>query len=201
MSDPFTVSGSSESQDFQPLEGGVHRGQLAALVHQPDTPGYQGGDPTDQIIAVFVTPDVLDSQGEPRQVRKFLNLPNNPMHEKAGLRRFIEQWIGKKLSDAQIAKLPLKKFLAKRATLVTQIATSASDREYAKLTAISPPMKDHKEVDLAGVTVRVSRWPKQVWVTAPGVDIEEVGDAPPPAREDPPPPAEDNSPSMDDIPF
>ena len=102
MSDPFTVSGSSESQDFQPLEGGVHRGQLAALVHQPDTPGYQGGDPTDQIIAVFVTPDVLDSQGEPRQVRKFLNLPNNPMHEKAGLRRFIEQWIGKKLSDAQI---------------------------------------------------------------------------------------------------
>ena len=201
MSDPFTVSGSSESQDFQPLEGGVHRGQLAALVHQPDTPGYQGGDPTDQIIAVFVTPDVLDSQGEPRQVRKFLNLPNNPMHEKAGLRRFIEQWIGKKLSDAQIKNLPLKKFLAKRATLVTQIATSASDREYAKLTAISPPMKDHKEVDLAGVTVRVTRWPNQVWVTAPGVDIEEVGDAPAapaqPAAEKPQ--AEELT--LDDIPF
>ena len=42
---------------------------------------------------------------------------------------------------------------------MTQLAESASDRKYAKLTAISPPMKDHKEVDLSGVTVRVSRWP------------------------------------------
>ena len=105
MSDPFTVSGSSESQDFQPLEGGVHRGQLASAPVAParSRRATRCGDHrrATEIIAVFVTPDVLDSQGEPRQVRKFLNLPRQP-HARESRPAPVRSSspIGKKLSDA-----------------------------------------------------------------------------------------------------
>ena len=160
---------------FEPIEAGAHDVQLAAIIHMPDQPAFDGGT-RDRACFVFVTPAELDDNGEPRQIRHYVGLPDNPLHPKAGFRQMIDQWQGKPLTDEQVAEgfseARIKRLLGRAAVATTTVVQSANDRMYAKLTAISPPRKGYKRVSLDGLTVRVQDTPGQAWLTAEGVTVE-----------------------------
>ena len=164
--DPFTVNGSSESQDFQPLEGGVHRGQLAALVHQPDNAGLPGRRPN--------RPDHR-RVGHARCARQPGRTAAGPhVHEPAEQPHSRESRPAAGSSSSASERSSPMCMIAKLADEAgprQACHAGHADRHIGHRPRVGEadepscgPMKDHKEVDLAGVTVRVPRWPKQVGV-------------------------------------
>lgn len=76
-----------------------------------------------------------DDKGEqPFYVKAVFNLT---MGEKASLRKFIESWIGKKLTDAQAADFDIIKLLG-HTGMVNIAHNGKDDRVYANIMSISP---------------------------------------------------------------
>ena len=61
--DPFTVHGSDAKDQYEPIEAGVHQAVLAAIVHNPNQPGYQGVGSVNQCVFIWVTPLATDADG------------------------------------------------------------------------------------------------------------------------------------------
>ena len=99
--DPFTVKGTDAKDQYEPIEAGVHQAALACIAYNPNQPGYQGGAAVNQCLFVWVTPFVTDAEGVPKQVRRTITMPANPMHERANFRKMIESWIGATLTAEQ----------------------------------------------------------------------------------------------------
>lgn len=174
--DPFVVTGRpNDESDFEPVPAGVHLGGCAAIVFSPNMPGYQGGAPANRFTIVWIIPAQLDQHGHPRQVRRFVNMPANPMHAKAGLRKMLEQWIGRPLSAAQILQFSMRDLLTRRAQLTTQVEVSQqTQRRYAKVIAISPPPPGLPPWDYTGVVVTAPHVDRQTVIYAPGVTFTET---------------------------
>ena len=180
--DPFTVNGEPvDPQDFEPIPGGSHIAGLAGIIHTPNgARGYQGAPDRNQLLFVFIVPAVLDKQGKPKQIRKFVALPRNPMHPKANLRLMLEEWAGKTLTDTQIRKFNLRKIVGKRALVITKVKTAQSVRQgeteprtYAAITAMTVPPQNAPAVSFAGIEIRVAKVQGQSWHVATGVKISE----------------------------
>ena len=192
--DPFTVQGSDAKDQYEPIEAGVHQAALACIVHNPNQPGYQNAGTVNQCVFIWITPFVTDAAGAPKQVRRTLTMPANPMHERANFRKLIESWIGTTLTAVQIANFNMRKMLGRRCTLVTTVATSAQGRRYAKLTSVSKATGGAYKIP-AGIVVHVTQVSGQQIIAADGVKIE-VTDARADAVTQEPPPIDE-----DDIPF
>ena len=136
MSDPFTVSGSLDADEqFEPVEAGVHQGVLAAVIFDPDMPGFQGGQSQNRMTFVWVTPDTLDEAGVAKHVRKMVAMPKNPMHPKANFRLTVESWLGRDLTQGEATNFDMRRLLGAKATLTTSIKTSGQGRKYARSSA------------------------------------------------------------------
>ena len=104
-----------------------------------------------------------------------LNYPDNPLHPNSNVRKFLEQWIGRALTEQEMKNFHLRMIVGARGQLVTQVATTADGkRRFAKLTAISPPPTGIQSWQYAGTVVRVRQHPGQTYLTAEGVRIEET---------------------------
>ena len=194
--DPFTVKGTDAKDSYEPIEAGVHQAALACIVHNPNQPGYQGGATVNQCLFIWVTPFVTDADGVPKQVRRTLTMPPNPMHERANFRKMIESWIGVPLTPEQIANFNMRKMLGVRCTLVTTVATSAQGRQYAKLTSVSKATGGKYQIP-AGIVVHVTQVQGQQIIAADGVKAEvKAASAQTETRQEDPPPIADS-----DIPF
>lgn len=197
--DPFTVHGTDATDQFAPLEAGVHQAALACIVHNPNVPGYQGVGTVNQCVFVWVTPRVKDAAGEPKQVRMTLNMPENPMHERARFRKLIESWIGQPLTRVQVENFNMRTMLGARCTLVTTVATSAQGRKYGKVTSVARRTDDSDTLP-AGIVVRTPKAPGQKIITADGVTVIESRPDEPSAKTSPSTPAPAKVPDAD-IPF
>ena len=169
--DPFTVRGTDAKDQYEPLEAGVHQAALAAIVHNPNQPRYQGGAPVNKCMFIWVTPAVLDSDGVPKQARRTLDMPDNPMHERANFRKMLESWIGATLTAEHIANFNMRNMLGKRCTLVTSVSTSGQGRKYAKLTSVGKAANDAPPLP-AGIVVHVTEVPGQQIIAAPAVKVD-----------------------------
>ena len=175
MSNPFDIHGQPNDQSsFEPVPGGIHVGGLAALVWSPNMPGYQGAAPQDQITFVWIVPAQLDNSGQPKQIRRFCNVPNNPMHSKANIRQLVQQWLGRELTEPEIRNFQLERLLTRRCQITTQIATSqTTGRQYAKVVALAPPPLGLPPFNFAGIVVQMAAHPGQTASCAPGVTFQE----------------------------
>ena len=217
--DPFQIGGKEGGNEYEPVPGGIHLAGLAAIIHTPDVPGteYGTGKPISQNLLrlIFVVPEQTDSKGAWKQILKLINMPDNPLHANSGVRKFLEQWLGRPLTDAEKQTFHLRMMIGARAQLVTQIAESEQKkRKYAKLTAISPPPADLPPWQYQGTVVRAPKHPGQTCLLAHGVRIEETESRQAPQQVQPAQPAQVVQPSAraqpaqpqpelteDDIPF
>ena len=177
--DPFLIGGKEGSGDeYGPVPGGIHLAGLAAIIHTPDVPGTAYGTAraiTQNLLRlVFVVPEQVDKTGAWKQVRKLINMPDNPLHPNSGVRKFLEQWLGREMTDAEKQTFHLRMMVGARAQLVTQIAESEQKRKFAKLTAISPPPAGLPPWTYTGTVARTPKHPGQVYLLAEGVRIEET---------------------------
>ena len=184
--DPFTVKGTDAKDQFEPIEAGVHQAVLACIIHNPNQPAYQNVGTMNQCLFVWVTPLMTDTGGVPKQIRRTINMPSNPMHERANFRKMIESWIGSALTTEQVANFNMRLMLGARCTLVTTIETSKSDRRYAKLTSVGKAMKDAPKLP-AGIVVHVTQVPHQQIISAKGVEVKVKAAGTETHKEEPPP--------------
>ena len=184
--DPFQVTSGGGSGEYEPVPAGQHFAGLAAALFLPNRPGWQGGPPVNEIQMIWVVPAIVDVKGQPKQVRNYEKWPDNPLDGKANFAKFLRTWTGgDRLTAEQKAQFNLRQIIGGRCLITTEIATSKSDRQFAKLISPAPVPPDAPPIDYTGVVIRVPPYPDMVTIAAPGVRIEihqqRQQAAPPPA--------------------
>lgn len=169
--DRFFVPAQGAGTDFTPVKAGVHTAVLAAIIYLEDQPGYMGGPPRDQLLTVWLTPDLHDNNGRMKQIRHYIGWPDDPLHEKAGFRKLLEQWRGRPLTKKEKDGFHLNDIIGEPANLVTIVTTSQNNRQYAKLTAAAPAPEDFDASDVDFSNEKITAPKGADVLSMDGVDI------------------------------
>lgn len=133
------VKGSGNG-DFEQAPPGLHQAICCDVVDlgMVEKPGWQGGPSklVHQVRVAFLL-DELNSKGKPFWVGRKFTLS---LHQRSALRKFLGQWKGKSISDAEVDQgIELDDFIGKQAQLSIQEITVQDGGQIAVIDAIIPP--------------------------------------------------------------
>ena len=81
------------------------------------------------------------------------------LHEKAELRRTVESWQGKKLTEAELGGFDVESFLDQTCQLQIVHTKGSDGRHYARVQAIVPPSNEARELSVEDYTRVIDRDP------------------------------------------
>ena len=130
-------SGGSQTRQIAPE--GAYPARCYQIIDKGTTFDEKWGNKKRKVQFLFELPTETavfseDKGEQPFYVKTVFNLT---MGEKASLRKFIESWIGKKLTDAQAADFDITKLLG-HPGMVNIAHNGKEDRTYANIMSISP---------------------------------------------------------------
>jgi len=127
----------------QTVPAGTHVARCYQIIHIgtiPDT--FQGEDRlVDKVRLVFELPLETADFGKGEQPFSIGRDFTLSMHEKSGLRAFVQSWLGKAMSDAEANKFDIGTLLGKEAMVSVMHRTANTGRNYADLKGASPLAK------------------------------------------------------------
>lgn len=136
MSDTITVKATQSESKFKTHDEGQFVGQCVDVINlgekleqYPDTPAKV----VEKCALVFRT-------GEQNDAGEYIDLSREftiSMHERSGLRKFLEQWRGKPYTEDEIKKagVPLHKLTGQYGLLTVAHKTSGNGKTYANIAA------------------------------------------------------------------
>lgn len=134
---------SNNNSGGQTVPAGTHVARCYQIIHigtVPDT--YQGQERlVDKVRLVFELPLETADFGKGQQPFSIGRDFTLSMHEKSGLRAFIQSWLGESLSDSDAAKFNVETMIGKEAMVSVMHRTANTGRTYADLKAASPLVK------------------------------------------------------------
>ena len=130
-------SGGSQTRQIAPE--GAYPARCYQIIDKGTTFDEKWGNKKRKVQFLFELPTETavfseDKGEQPFYVKGVFNLT---MGEKASLRKFIESWIGKKLTDAQAGDFDITKLLG-HPSMINIGHTGKEDRVYANIMSISP---------------------------------------------------------------
>jgi hypothetical protein len=130
-------SGGSQTRQIAPE--GAYPARCYQIIDKGTTFDEKWGNKKRKVQFLFELPTETavfseDKGEQPFYVKTVFNLT---MGEKASLRKFIESWIGKKLTDSQAADFDITKLLG-HPGMVNIAHNGKEDRVYANIMSISP---------------------------------------------------------------
>jgi hypothetical protein len=130
-------SGGSQTRQIAPE--GAYPARCYQIIDKGTTFDEKWGNKKRKVQFLFELPTETavfseDKGEQPFYVKTVFNLT---MGEKASLRKFIESWIGKKLTDAQAADFDITKLLG-HPGMINIAHNGKEDRVYANIMSISP---------------------------------------------------------------
>jgi hypothetical protein len=130
-------SGGSQTRQIAPE--GAYPARCYQIIDKGTTFDEKWGNKKRKVQLLFELPSETavfseDKGEQPFYVKGVFNLT---MGEKASLRKFIESWIGKKLTDAQAADFDITKLLG-HPGMINIAHNGKEDRVYANIMGISP---------------------------------------------------------------
>jgi hypothetical protein len=127
----------------QTVPAGTHVARCYQIIHigtVPDT--FQGEDRlVDKVRLVFELPLETADFGKGEQPFSIGRDFTLSMHEKSGLRAFVQSWLGKAMSDSDASKFDIGTLLGKEAMVSVMHRTANTGRTYADLKGASPLAK------------------------------------------------------------
>ena len=127
----------------QTVPAGTHVARCYQIIHIGtivDT--YQGEERlVNKVRLVFELPLETADFGKGEQPFSIGRDFTLSMHEKSGLRAFVQSWLGKAMSDAEAAKFDIGTLLGKEAMVNVMHRTANTGRNYADLKGASPLAK------------------------------------------------------------
>lgn len=104
---------------------------------------------------IFLTLDTNPETGRPFEMAREFTIS---MHEKAGLRKFLESWRNKRYTDDEARSVPLHKVIGQCGMALVEHKTSAAGNEYAKLASIMPLPKNMPKAEIPADYTRAPWW-------------------------------------------
>lgn len=134
------IKGSGNGGDFEQSPPGLHQAISCDIVDlgMVEKPGWQGGPPklVHQVRVAFLINE-MNSKGKPYWVGRKFTLS---LHQRSGLRKFLGQWRGKSISDAEVNEgIELDDWIGKQAQLSLQEITVQDGAQITIIDAIIPP--------------------------------------------------------------
>lgn len=127
----------------QTVPAGTHVARCYQIIHigtVPDT--YQGQERlVDKVRLVFELPLETADFGKGQQPFSIGRDFTLSMHEKSGLRAFIQNWLGEALTDSDAAKFNVETMIGKEAMVSVMHRTANTGKTYADLKGASPLVK------------------------------------------------------------
>ena len=127
----------------QTVPAGTHVARCYQIIHigtVPDT--FQGEDRlVDKVRLVFELPLETADFGKGEQPFSIGRDFTLSMHEKSGLRAFVQGWLGKAFSDAEASKFDIATLLGKEGMVNVMHRTANTGRTYADIKGASPLVK------------------------------------------------------------
>ena len=127
----------------QTVPAGTHVARCYQIIHIgtiPDT--YQGEERlVDKVRLVFELPLETADFGKGEQPFSIGRDFTLSMHEKSGLRAFVQGWLGKAFSDAEASKFDIATLLGKEGMVNVMHRTANTGRTYADIKGASPLVK------------------------------------------------------------
>jgi hypothetical protein len=127
----------------QTVSAGTHVARCYQIIHIGTVPdNYQGQDRlVDKVRLVFELPLELADFGKGQQPFSIGRDFTLSMHEKSGLRDFVQNWLGESLSDSDAANFNVGTMIGKEAMVSVMHRTANTGRTYADLKGASPLVK------------------------------------------------------------
>jgi len=127
----------------QTVPAGTHVARCYQIIHIGTIPdNFQGEDRlVDKVRLVFELPLETADFGKGEQPFSIGRDFTLSMHEKSGLRAFVQSWLGKAMSDAEASKFDIGTLLGKEAMVSVMHRTANTGRTYADLKGASPLAK------------------------------------------------------------
>jgi len=185
---PFILSENSSGGNFTPAPAGAHQAVCVDVVDlgMVETE-WQGVKKMKPMLRLTWEIDEHMEDGRPFIAsRRF----TASLHEKSGLRHFLEAWRGRPFTPDELAGFDLEKLLGANCILNIVHKTNGSDT-YANVTSVTPLMGRMSKLEPSGTFVRKQDRPGYV----PPASAQDDDLAPGPE------PADDQFPTDDDIPF
>jgi hypothetical protein len=133
----------TNSSGGQTVPAGTHVARCYEIIHIGtifDT--FQGEERlVNKVRLVFELPLETSDFGKGEQPFSIGRDFTLSMHEKSGLRAFVQSWLGRSLSDSEAFKFDISTLLGKEAMVSVMHRTAISGRVYADLKAASPLAK------------------------------------------------------------
>jgi len=127
----------------QTVPAGTHVARCYQIIHigtVPDT--FQGEDRlVDKVRLVFELPLETADFGKGEQPFSIGRDFTLSMHEKSGLRAFVQGWLGKAFTDAEASKFDIATLLGKEGMVNVMHRTANTGRTYADIKGASPLVK------------------------------------------------------------
>lgn len=125
--------------EYEMPEAGTYPARCISIVDLGEqTTNYNGEEKTARKVRfAWELVGELDSRGRPFVVSKRYTLS---LHEKAALRKDLENWRGKGFTEAELAAFDLEALIKAPAILTIQ-HRAVGDKTYANVTAVARPMK------------------------------------------------------------
>jgi hypothetical protein len=144
MSDTLVAKGSDSK--FKPHIEGQFVGQCVDTIDLGDSVETFANEPTKLVhkcAIVFLTGEKNDQTGELVEIAREFTVS---MGERANLRKFLEQWRGRKYTPEQIEEgVPLHKLTGNHAQITVEHKTSGAGRTYGNISACVGVMPQLKE--------------------------------------------------------
>lgn len=126
---------------YKPVPEGMHPARCIRVIDMGTSHNEKWGKDERKIMVTFELPDTLiedgELKGQPYSSSLFLTLS---MHEKANMRKVLENWRGKKFTDEEAWSFDVLKMLNVPA-LVNVTHTERDGTVYANIVSVNPPMK------------------------------------------------------------
>lgn len=104
---------------------------------------------------IFVTTDFDPATGRRFEMAREFTVS---MHEKSGLRKFLESWRNRRYTDEEARNVPLHKVVGQCGMALVEHKTSAAGNEYAKLASIMPLPKGMPKPEMPADYTRAPWW-------------------------------------------
>lgn len=127
----------------QTVPAGTHVARCYQIIHIGTIPDTYQGEPriVDKVRLVFELPLETADFGKGEQPFSIGRDFTLSMHEKSGLRAFVQNWLGEALTDSDAAKFNVATLLGKECMLNVMHRTANTGRTYADIKGASPLVK------------------------------------------------------------
>lgn len=149
----LVIHGGGSGGDFKPVSAGRRIGVCAEVYREnrvtipygaaENCPPEQRGD---RLTFVFQVADIGEDQRR-KEITQMINLSRvDPLHKRTNLRKFLEQWRGRPLTDEQCQAFDVSRLRGVCGWLTTSVGQSRQGREFAKLEHVGPLQRGEQKL-------------------------------------------------------